>query len=133
MAQWQLGHKEEARRLYEQAVAWMDEHMPQDSYAPKFRAEAEELIKLDGSSNIDEQKMIMRIWTSLDGKFSVKAVLLEVVEGQIRLRKQDDGSIILVPIANLSEVDREYVRLQTDRQRRRPWCFLRLVSLEVPQ
>ena len=85
------------------------QHMPRDSFALKFRSETEKLIQLDGSSGIDEQKTAIRSWTSLDGKFSVKAALSEVVGGQIRLRKQG-GSTILAPIANLSDADREYVR-----------------------
>src|SRR5262249_39005981 len=46
MADWQLGHKEEARNWYVQAVAWMDKFEPKNEELRRFRAEAEELMKI---------------------------------------------------------------------------------------
>ncbi|MEX2553622.1 MAG: protein kinase, partial [Actinomycetota bacterium] len=44
MAQWQLGQKDEARKRYDQAVAWMDKNRPGDQDLRRFRAEAAELL-----------------------------------------------------------------------------------------
>jgi serine/threonine protein kinase/Tfp pilus assembly protein PilF len=44
MAHWQLGDKEEARRWYDRAVAWMDTNQPQDDEMKRFRAEAAALL-----------------------------------------------------------------------------------------
>src|SRR5262249_15058187 len=44
MAHWQLGHKDEARKWYDKAVAWMEEHEPKNEELVRFGAEAEELL-----------------------------------------------------------------------------------------
>jgi len=44
MNQWQLGEKEAARETFDAAVAWMQEHAPDDQQLKQFRGEAEELI-----------------------------------------------------------------------------------------
>jgi tetratricopeptide (TPR) repeat protein len=44
MAHWQLGHKAEARKWYDKAVQWTQEHSPNDQALLRFRAEAEELL-----------------------------------------------------------------------------------------
>jgi tetratricopeptide (TPR) repeat protein len=53
MTQWRLGHKEEARKRYDQAVAWMEEHKDelernkhQDARFRRFRGEAAALLGL---------------------------------------------------------------------------------------
>jgi serine/threonine protein kinase/Flp pilus assembly protein TadD len=48
MAHWQLGHKEEARNWYDQAVAWMRKNKPHDEELRRFRSEAEETLGLKG-------------------------------------------------------------------------------------
>jgi hypothetical protein len=50
----------------------------------------------------------MRAWTDATGKFKIRASLVDVEEGQARLRKAD-GSILKVPVDKLSEtgLDRE--------------------------
>ena len=47
MAHWQLGDKNQARKWYDQAVAWMDKNQPKDDELRRFRAEAEELLKVE--------------------------------------------------------------------------------------
>src|SRR5262249_3871196 len=47
MAHWQLGHKPDAQKWYEMAVGWMDKNKPQDEELRRFRAEAEELLKIE--------------------------------------------------------------------------------------
>jgi hypothetical protein len=44
MANWQLGKKEEARKLYDKAVQWMDKNQPKDEELRRFRGEAEESL-----------------------------------------------------------------------------------------
>ncbi len=53
----------------------------------------------------------VRTWSSANGKFSVQAELVEVVDGKARLRKED-GQVIAVPIAKLSSVDRKFLMKQ---------------------
>jgi tetratricopeptide (TPR) repeat protein len=44
MVHWRLGHKDEARKLYERAVQWMSANQPQNDELRRFRAEAAELL-----------------------------------------------------------------------------------------
>src|SRR5262249_29683780 len=37
MAQWQLGKKDDARKWYDRAVQWMNQHAPQDEQLRRFR------------------------------------------------------------------------------------------------
>jgi len=46
MSHWQQGRKDEAHRWYDDSVAWMREHRPDDERLAAFRAEAEHLIGL---------------------------------------------------------------------------------------
>jgi len=47
MAHGQLGHKDEARRSYDRAVAWMDRNNPDDEDLRRFRTEAAELLGIE--------------------------------------------------------------------------------------
>lgn len=49
-----------------------------------------------------------RKWTDNTGKYSVEAELVQVRDDEVTLRKRS-GSVITVPIARLSEVDRRYL------------------------
>ncbi len=44
MTHWQLGDKEQARRWYDKAVQWMDQHNPRGEELRRFRAEAAALL-----------------------------------------------------------------------------------------
>jgi eukaryotic-like serine/threonine-protein kinase len=46
MCNWQLGDREAAGKWYGQAVAWMDKNSPDNREFRRFRAEAEELLKI---------------------------------------------------------------------------------------
>jgi tetratricopeptide (TPR) repeat protein len=46
MARWQLGHKDEARKWYGQAVAWTEKNQPRNAELRRFRAEAAALLGL---------------------------------------------------------------------------------------
>ena len=44
MTYWQLGEKEQARKCYDQAVRWMNQHPPTVQRLHRLRAEATELL-----------------------------------------------------------------------------------------
>jgi serine/threonine protein kinase/WD40 repeat protein len=44
MAHWQIGEKEQARKEYRQAAAWMEKNQPRNEELRRFRAEAAELL-----------------------------------------------------------------------------------------
>ena len=44
MAHWKLDQKETARKLYDQAVQWMEKNAAQNEELRRFRAEAEQLL-----------------------------------------------------------------------------------------
>jgi SLA1 homology domain 1, SHD1. len=51
----------------------------------------------------------LRIWTSIDGKFSVEAEFVSEEGGKVKLRKTD-GMVIEVESEKLSERDRDWIR-----------------------
>ncbi len=53
-----------------------------------------------------------RTWSDTSGKFSVEAELVEVKGGKVLLKKAD-GSELIVPLAKLSEADRDFLKSQT--------------------
>lgn len=50
-----------------------------------------------------------RVWVDVEGKFSVQAVLVDVEEDEVRLRRSNDGKTITIARNRLSDIDREYV------------------------
>ncbi len=62
MAHWQLGDKEQARKWYDDSVAWMERNMAGDADAPRFRAEAAELMGIEqqGSGNGEQGTEVER-------------------------------------------------------------------------
>jgi tetratricopeptide (TPR) repeat protein len=56
MAHWQLKHKEEARRWYDKAVAWMDKNEPKDEELLRFRDEAAKLLGIPVKPPAAKQK-----------------------------------------------------------------------------
>jgi serine/threonine protein kinase/tetratricopeptide (TPR) repeat protein len=55
MASWQLGEKEQARKLFEKAVAWMDKNQPKDPDLFRFRAEAATLLGIPDGPRLPEK------------------------------------------------------------------------------
>jgi tetratricopeptide (TPR) repeat protein len=51
MAQWQQGNKDEARKWYDQAGAWMDKNQPENEELRRFRAEAAELMGIEAKKD----------------------------------------------------------------------------------
>jgi outer membrane protein assembly factor BamB len=58
---------------------------------------------------IAAEERISRTWTSADGKFSVRAVMLGYEDQHVVLRRDDDGREIRVPVTVLGHRDRQYV------------------------
>jgi serine/threonine protein kinase/tetratricopeptide (TPR) repeat protein len=46
MAHWRLGEREQARAVFDRAVAWMEKHEPKNEQLLRFRAEAERELEL---------------------------------------------------------------------------------------
>jgi serine/threonine protein kinase len=46
MSHWHQGDRAQARKWYEQARQWMEKSLPQDAWLRRFRAEAEEVLKM---------------------------------------------------------------------------------------
>jgi WD40 repeat protein/serine/threonine protein kinase len=58
MAQWQLGHKDEACAWYDKAVTWMEKNAPKDEELIRFRAEAAALLgAADVPSSVSSPEM----------------------------------------------------------------------------
>jgi hypothetical protein len=49
MAHWQLGDKDKARMWFDQAAEWTDKKQPKNEELRRFRAEAAELMGIDGA------------------------------------------------------------------------------------
>ena len=49
-----------------------------------------------------------RKWTSSNGKFSIEAELVDVKDGNVRLKRKD-GEIKTIPVSKLSKADRDYL------------------------
>jgi serine/threonine protein kinase/WD40 repeat protein len=51
MGHWKLDQKKEARKWYDQAIAWMDKNQPQNEELRRFRAEAAELLGIENKKD----------------------------------------------------------------------------------
>jgi tetratricopeptide (TPR) repeat protein len=56
MAHARLGHNEEAKKLYDDATAWMDEHRPDDEHAAYLRTEAGRVLGISDPRKSTEPK-----------------------------------------------------------------------------
>jgi tetratricopeptide (TPR) repeat protein len=56
MSHWQLGERPEARRLYDQAVQWMEKNRPRNEELRRFRGEAAELLGIGDPTRSAEEK-----------------------------------------------------------------------------
>jgi hypothetical protein len=60
--------------------------------------------------------MAARLWIDKTGKHRTRATLLEVLAGdKVRLQKEN-GTVIVVALDTLSDVDRDYVRRQSEKE-----------------
>jgi hypothetical protein len=69
---------------------------------PKDRIDHFEALPTSGNPKL-------RIWTSIDGKFSVEAEFVSEEGGKVKLRKTD-GTVIEVESEKLSKKDRDWIR-----------------------
>ena len=58
MVHWQLGDKDEARKVYDKAIEWMDKNQPKNEELLRFRAEAAELLGITQPKPQAEPKSI---------------------------------------------------------------------------
>ena len=58
----------------------------------------------------DEPKYQSRTWTDATGQFSVQAVFVSYANGQVTIKRDDNGKVITIPLDSLSESSKQYVR-----------------------
>lgn len=58
----------------------------------------------------DQPEYESRIWTDATGKFSVAAVFVSYANGQVTIKRDNDGKVITIPFDRLSESSKQYVR-----------------------
>lgn len=56
----------------------------------------------------------VRLWTTADSRYRVRATLISVADDKVRIKREEDGKIGTVPIERLSVPDKEYVKRNTD-------------------
>ncbi len=56
----------------------------------------------------------VRTWKDSSGKFSVEAEYVSAKAGKVRLRRDEDGKVITIPLERLSDDDRAFVEEQLD-------------------
>ena len=70
------------------------------------------LLLLAGSRSEAVQRGELRTWTDRTGKYQTQAVLLNLQNGHVRLKKED-GQIVTLAVEKLSPADQDYVKQQT--------------------
>jgi hypothetical protein len=72
------------------------------------------LIELVAEEKVDESiwqplvKLNARTWTNLKGR-KIQADFISVADGKVKIRRTSDGKVFDVPLANLSDADRQFV------------------------
>ncbi len=51
-----------------------------------------------------------RKWTSANGKFQIEAMFVKFANGTVHLKRKDNGQVIQVPFAQLSETDQSFIK-----------------------
>ena len=51
----------------------------------------------------------LHTWSDKSGRFSIKARLVEITDGKVRL-EQEDGTIVAIPLNGLSDADRKFAK-----------------------
>ena len=93
---------------------WLGETGPEAFDVARYRI-ARMIIKLRVLLGIDESTAVpaTREWTDSTGKYRVKGTLMDLREGQVRLRKLD-GTMITLPLERLSTADQTFIKEQLD-------------------
>lgn len=87
---------EEARRRYEEFAGKPLNTSPAKGDQP------------DEPATGDTRSDKLRVWTDQTGKFRIRASLVEVSDGLVKLRK-GDGKVIEVPLSKLSDADQKFL------------------------
>ena len=61
------------------------------------------------ATKADATGAVARTWTSANGRYETRAVLVERVGSKVKLRKEN-GSVVTVDVEQLSQADRDYLR-----------------------
>ena len=72
-----------------------------------------------------EKRFDFRTWKSKSGKFTVRAKFRGLEDGKVKLERED-GKVIRVPLAGLSEADRQF-----HRRRARPARFRKMKTVSA--
>lgn len=78
----------------------------------KFRGSRRACLLLVLIATLSTNGALARKWTDSTGRFSVEADFVELVDGDVALKKSD-GRVIRLPLEKLSEVDQQHVRSVT--------------------
>src|SRR5688572_23107810 len=57
----------------------------------------------------------VRTWSDNSGQFTLDAMLVDIEDKKVELRRADTGAVIVVEITKLSEADREYCKEALER------------------
>jgi hypothetical protein len=77
---------------------------------------ANEPVKASEEQLLPQEPVVMRTWTSRDGKFSVQAKYLSADETTVTIEKEN-GTRTTVEISKLSEPDQKYIERQRDAKK----------------
>ncbi len=51
-----------------------------------------------------------RTWTSDNGNFKIEAALVEQLDGNVKLKRSDNGRVVKVPLVRFSKADQDYLK-----------------------
>ena len=51
-----------------------------------------------------------RTWTSDNGNFKIEAALVEQLDGNVKLKRSDNGRVVKVPVVRFSKADQNYLK-----------------------
>jgi len=58
----------------------------------------------------DQSRYKSRTWTNTTGEFSVEAVFVSYANGQVRIKRDDSGEVITIPLDSLSQNCKQYAK-----------------------
>lgn len=59
---------------------------------------------------VDRPSYESRIWNDATGQFSVHAVFVSYANGQVTIKRDDNGEVITIPLDKLSDDSKQYIR-----------------------
>lgn len=82
--------------------------LPDSSDTPNGDSPSDQSIETKEPADVNLDAQASRLWTDNTGDYHVQARVFEILDGQVRLLKQN-GKYCTVPLDRLSAGDREYV------------------------